>query len=115
MKSPSRSILGSHVSEPAKRLSLNLPESLHTRFRTACSATNRKMMSEIQELVARRTEELEEQAGLNEWAERLARRAQPASTVERRLHALERALECNHPTGDIDEMLADIKRGRDLR
>ena len=114
MKSPSRDIPRSHISEPAKRLSLNLPESLHTRFRTACSATNRKMMSELQELVARRTEELEEQAGLNEWADRLARRTQPASVVERRLHALECALECNHPTGDIDEMLADIERGRDL-
>ena len=32
-----------------------------------------------------------------------------------RLRALERALACNHPTGDIDEMLADIERGRDLR
>ena len=72
-------------------------------------------MSEIQELVAHRTEELEEQAGLNEWADRLARRAQPANLVERRLHALERALGCNHPTGNIDEMLADIERGRDLR
>ena len=115
MKSPSRGIPRNHTSEPVKRLSLNLPESLHTRFRTACSATNRKMMSEIQELVAHRTEELEEQAGLNEWADRIARRAQPANVVERRLLALERALECNHPTGNIDEMLADIERGRDLR
>ena len=115
MKSPSQGIPRNHTSEPVKRLSLNLPESLHTRFRTACSATNRKMMSEIQELVAHRTEELEEQAGLNEWADRLARRAQPTNLVERRLHALERALGCNHPTGNIDEMLADIERGRDLR
>ena len=35
--------------------------------------------------------------------------------AESRLRALERALACNHPTGDIDEMLADIARGRDLR
>ena len=35
--------------------------------------------------------------------------------AESRLRALERALACNHPTGDIDEMLADIERGRDLR
>ena len=115
MKSPSQGIPRYHTSEPVKRLSLNLPESLHTRFRTACSATNRTMMSEIQELVAHRTEELEEQAGLNEWADRLARRAQPTNLVERRLQALERALGCNHPTGNIDEMLADIERGRDLR
>lgn len=115
MKSPSQGIPRNHTSEPVKRLSLKLPESLHTRFRTACSATNRKMMSEIQKLVAHRTEELEEQAGLNEWADRLARRAQSTNLVERRLHALERALGCNHPTGNIDEMLADIERGRDLR
>lgn len=38
-----------------------------------------------------------------------------APGAERRLRALERALACNHPTGDIDEMLADIERGRDLR
>ena len=35
--------------------------------------------------------------------------------AESRLRALERALACNHPTGDIDQMLADIDRGRDLR
>ena len=32
--------------------------------------------------------------------------------AEIRLRALDRALACNHPTGDIDEMLADIERGR---
>ncbi len=35
--------------------------------------------------------------------------------AESRLRALERALACNHPTDDIDEMLADIERGRGLR
>lgn len=97
--------------EPVKRLSLNLPESLHLRFKTACSATNRKMMTEIQGLVARRTEELEDEAGLSAsgWARQVSRRAQ------RRLQALDQALECNHPTGDTDQMLADIERGRDLR
>ena len=35
--------------------------------------------------------------------------------AESRLRALERALACDHPTGDIDEMLADIARGRGLR
>jgi len=40
----------------------------------------------------------------------------PAQTpgAESRLRALERVLACNHPTGDVDEMLADIERGRDL-
>ena len=103
--------------EPVKRLSLNLPASLHTRFKTACSANNRTMMNELQELVARRTEELEREAGLGEMAwSRQFSQMQPTSAEERRLQqALDRALQCNHPTGDVDEVLADIERGRDLR
>lgn len=58
---------------PLKRLSLNLPLELHTRFKTACSATNRRMMTELARLVERRTEELEVEAGLTDWA-RTARR-----------------------------------------
>lgn len=100
---PARSTGGK---EPIKRLSVNLPEGLHTRFKTACSATNRRMVREMLELVERRTAELEAEAGL--W------RASndPAA---RRAEVLERALACNHPTGDIEEMLAEIERGRDLR
>ena len=108
---------GNRGTEAVKRLTLTLPESLHTRFRTACSATDRKMIAEIREFVARRTEELEEEAGLSasDWALQVSRRARSIGPVERRLQALDRALECNHPTADIDEMLADIERGRDLR
>ena len=104
--------------EPTKRLSVNLPESLHTRFKTACSATNRRMVREILGFVARRTEELERETGLREggWAKPAPPRPPRLSAAaERQLRALDRALECNHPTGDIDEMLADIERGRDLR
>ena len=103
--------------ESAIRLTLTLPETLHTRFKTACSATNRKMIAEIREFVARRTEELEEEARLSaiEWAMQISRRARSIGPFERRLQALERALECNHPTADINEMLADIERGHDLR
>lgn len=59
-------------------------------------------------------------AGLtvSEWARRALRAARNAQSVPSpasKLEALERALGCNHPTGDIDEMLADIERGRDLR
>jgi hypothetical protein len=50
--------------EPAKRLSLDLPATVHTRFKTACSATGRKMVAEIQEFIERRTAELEAEAGL---------------------------------------------------
>ena len=55
---------------------------------------------------------------VSEWVRRALRRArdeQAGPTAESRLRAVERALACNHPTGDIDEMLADIERGRDLR
>jgi hypothetical protein len=51
--------------EPTKRLSLDLPVSTHTRFKTACSATNRKMVNEIQEFIERRTAELEAVAGIS--------------------------------------------------
>jgi hypothetical protein len=51
-------------SEPTKRLSLDLPQSLHRRFKTACSATDRKMVAEIEALIARRVVELEEEAGI---------------------------------------------------
>lgn len=50
--------------EPTKRLSLDLPASLHTRFKTACSATDRKMVGELQAFIEQRTQELELDAGL---------------------------------------------------
>ena len=37
-----------------------------------------------------------------------------AITAERPMRALDRALGCNHPTGNIEEILADVERGRDL-
>ena len=49
--------------EPTKRLSLDLPQSLHTRFKTACSATRRKMGNELRAFIAARAKELEEEAG----------------------------------------------------
>ena len=50
--------------EPSKRLSLDLPASMHTRFKTACSATGRKMVSELQAFIEQRTAELEDEAGI---------------------------------------------------
>jgi hypothetical protein len=52
------------AAEPTKRLSLDLPASLHRRFKTACSATGRKMVGEIEAFIERRAEELEDEAGL---------------------------------------------------
>lgn len=50
--------------EQTKRLSFDLPESMHTRFKTACSATGRKMVGELLAYVEGRTVELEAEAGI---------------------------------------------------
>jgi hypothetical protein len=55
---------GSKPAEPVKRLSLDLPAGMHRRFKTACSATGRKMAGELQDYIARRTAELEAEAGI---------------------------------------------------
>lgn len=55
---------------------------------------------------------------LSAWARHSLRRARDAGsgpTPESRLRALDQALACGHPTGDVDTMLADIETGRDLR
>ena len=77
-----------------------------------------------EEMISLRRAALRTGLTLSEWARRALRRAQDEQAgsslgqtpgAESRLRALERALACNHPTGGIDEMLADIERGRDLR
>lgn len=50
--------------EPMKRLSLDLPSRVHTRFKTACSATGTKMVAELQAFIEQRTAELEVRAGI---------------------------------------------------
>lgn len=50
--------------EPTKRLSLDVPASVHKRFKTACSATDRKMTDEVVRYIERRTAELEKKAGV---------------------------------------------------
>ena len=47
------------IKEPLRRLSVDLPESLHRRFKTACSRTDRVMLVEVTEMIRRRVEELE--------------------------------------------------------
>lgn len=51
--------------EPTKRLSLDVPQSVHMRFKTACSATGRKMVGEVMTFIEKRTAELEEEAGIS--------------------------------------------------
>ena len=50
--------------ERTKRLSLDLPESKHRRFKTACSATGHKMVQEIEAFIDTRITELETEAGI---------------------------------------------------
>ena len=54
---------------------------------------------------------------LSEWARRALRRAQlrqQGPTAKQKVEALERALKCGHPTGDIEQILASIETGRGL-
>lgn len=41
------------------RLTIDLPEGVHTRFKAACAVTRRKMVEEVRLLIERRTAELE--------------------------------------------------------
>lgn len=45
--------------EPTRRLSIDLPASLHRRFKTACSKRDKRMQTEVEQFIARRTVELE--------------------------------------------------------
>jgi len=45
--------------EATVRLTIDLPESVHTRFKAACASTRRKMVDEVRGFIERRTAELE--------------------------------------------------------
>ena len=61
----SRNTTAGIKTEPTKRLSLDLPQSLHIRFKTVCSATSRKMAKELQTFIEARTAELEDEIGIS--------------------------------------------------
>jgi hypothetical protein len=70
------------------------------------------------EIEALRKSARKEGLTLSEWARKAlkkARQAQKGPTPEGKLKALVRALECDHPTADIDDILTSIERGRGLR
>ncbi len=50
--------------EPTKRLTVDISESVHLRFKTACSATRRKMVREIEAFIIEHTKKLEKEAGI---------------------------------------------------
>lgn len=41
------------------RLTIDLPESVHTRFKAACAATRRRMVEEVRLMIEQRTGDLE--------------------------------------------------------
>jgi hypothetical protein len=46
--------------ERTRRLSIDLPESWHRRFKAACARADKKMIDEVTEFIRRRTLELEQ-------------------------------------------------------
>jgi hypothetical protein len=47
--------------EPTRRLSIDLAESLHRRFKTACTKRDKRMIVEVTKFIERRTAELEKE------------------------------------------------------
>ncbi len=53
--------VGNDNSGKTKRLSVDISAQVHTRFKTACSATGKKMTKEIEAFIEKRTLELEKE------------------------------------------------------
>ena len=53
------------MKEPKQRFSLDIPASLHRRFKAACAAGGRKMGHELLAMVENRTLELEQEIGMH--------------------------------------------------
>ena len=49
------------VTERTRRLSIDLPESWHRRFKIACTRADKKMVDEVTDFIKRRTAELEKE------------------------------------------------------
>ena len=60
---PRRNVKQEKTTEPTKRLSVDVPVSVHRRFKTACSATNRQMVAELRHLIEAHILELESEIG----------------------------------------------------
>ncbi len=50
-----------NANEPTQRLSVDVPKSLHTRFKAACALADTKMVNEVIAFIERRAAELESQ------------------------------------------------------
>lgn len=53
------------LTEPTTRLSIDLPENDHLRFKVACSAAKTTMLAEVKQFIKKRTVILEEKAGIS--------------------------------------------------
>lgn len=51
------------IAGPIARLTIDLPEPVHTRFKIACVMTKRKMVEEVRAFIEQRTAELERESG----------------------------------------------------
>ena len=60
---PRKNVKQEKTTEPTKRLSVDVPVSVHRRFKTACSATSRQMVAELRHLIEARILELESEIG----------------------------------------------------
>ena len=47
--------------EPTQRLSIDVPKSLHRRFKTACARHDKKMVVEVMNFIEKRTAQLEKE------------------------------------------------------
>jgi hypothetical protein len=59
---PPVAAIANEAVEPTRRLSLDLPRSLHRRFKAACAKHDTKMIAEVMGFIERRTAELEREA-----------------------------------------------------
>ena len=78
-------------------------------------STRLQVIMDADELKGYREAAHREGLGLSQWVRlrlREAKRNGPAKRAERRLRAIRVAASYSFPTGDIDQMLAEIEAGR---
>jgi len=98
-------------------LALRLPSERRNSILMSMSTRLQIVMKDEEIEQVRRSAE-REGLTVSEWARRALRRAQRRQAVPtpvQKMKALDRALNCGHATGDIEEILASIEQGRGLR
>ena len=93
-----------------KRLEILLND---TEYAVICEAAERQQIS-VPEWVRQALRDTRQAELTGAQPKRDAQRNDP-ERIARKLQALERAAQCNHPTADIDQMLQEIKDGYMMR